>query len=142
MTKEFEEKIKYVMGKVKFVKPGLLGLYMWWTESLEAHESLRNAEKCIIAKHLFKIADFDVQLREVGYKGNYDDSAIEVLRQMPLMYLEKSNAYSLKINKKLFLNTDIVSAKVTVYKATNIPEKIADQKVLFNESYPFNEEQQ
>ena len=34
MTKEFEEKIKYVMGKVKFVKPGFLGLYMWWTESL------------------------------------------------------------------------------------------------------------
>ncbi len=137
------KKIKEAMAQIKYVKKGFLGLYYYWTKPLEAHQSLRKAEKLKISDGLLKIDEKDIKLTFRGYQGIYNDSAIDVLRQIPNIYFDMIKmgnvyAYSLKV-KKISELDECVDARVTLFKALDVPKDIINQEVLFNDNFPFGE---
>ncbi len=138
-----DEKIKAAMAQIKYVKRGFLGLYYYWTKPLEAHKSLRKAEVLKTADCLLKIEDRDIKLSPCGYKGNYNDTAIEVLKQIPDFYFGYNvvYAYSLKV-KKPSKQDDYVDARISIFRGLDVPDDIREQEVLFNDNYPFPEDEQ
>ncbi len=146
MENPTNEKIKIAMAQMKYVKSGLLGLYYYWTKPMEAHRSLREAEILKISDELLKIEDIDIKLTRNGFNRNYNDSAIEVLKQIPDNYFYMNTmghiyAYSLKV-KKPSKRDEYVKARVSLFRGIDVPQDIVDQEVLFDDNFSSPEDEQ
>lgn len=101
-------------GKLKYVKSVIGKLY--YTIMPETGVSLRDAILEKRAKGLIKLTDVHVKLPLIGYDGEYGDSILNVLRQVPEFNLSQADAFSYKVKKeKGICGIHEVDACVTLY---------------------------
>ena len=106
------------MKNLYYIKKGLFGTKFF---SLGNNESVRNTirENRIPCDVKVKVmTDWPVSLKAVGYKGNYEDGKMEVLKLIPPSLVDKAFGFSVKLDNEadlLFLPNE-VDATVTLYE--------------------------